>query len=118
MQLRENKILKQLDNWVIYEILKSIEQSDSKSRSTSEGVNLYHLYSHEEVVKSEFGYVFFINDLVINEIDVLSVESFVDDNNIGSLHTGHSVLGIAGDNIDRWKDCLGKNRFKIDHPWS
>lgn len=65
MQLRENKLLKQLDNWVIYEILKSMEQSDSrfscdvtKSRSTSEGVNLYHLCSDKEVIKSEFGYIF------------------------------------------------------------
>ena len=121
MQSYDNEMLKRIDDWLTFEIPKSIEQSDSrfscdvtKSGSVSEDVDLYRLYSNEEVIESEFDYLFFINDLEINEIDVFCVESFVNDNDIDSLHPGHSILGIAGEKINSWEDCLGKLDSKLD----
>ena len=120
MQSNENEILKRIDNWVTFEIPKFIEQLDfkfscdvTKSGSVSEDVDLYRLYSNEEVIESEFDYLFFINDLEINEIDVFCIESFVNDNDIDSLHPGHSILGIVGEKIKRWEDCLGKLDSKL-----
>ena len=121
LQSHENELLKLIDDWLTFKIPKSIEQSDSrfscnvtKSGSTSEGVDLYRLYSNEEVIESEFDYLFFINDLEINEIDVFYVESFINDNDIDSLHPGHSILGIAGEKINSWEDCLGKLDPKLN----
>ena len=121
LQSHENELVRLIDNWLTFEIPKSIEQSDSrfscnvtKSGSTSEGVDLYRLYSDEEVIESEFDYLFFINDLEINETDVFCVESFVNDNDIDSLHPAHSILGIAGEKINSWEDCLGKLDPKLN----